>query len=131
MKTTKVYGNGIFGIRNPLVRPYGIATPTEEDIMRRAEGNRRIAEKRAARRGASKRELAEHKRKQLRMKIKSQDKKIKEEQKRLYLEQQKRKNSFFGMMKIPGLKMKRGGKNVSKPKKSRKTSTKSQKSRKK
>ena len=50
MKTTKVHGKGIFGIRNPFVRPYGISTSTEEDLLRRAKGKRRIAEKRTARR---------------------------------------------------------------------------------
>lgn len=133
MKQTKVYGKGIFGIRNPFVRPYGISTPTQEDISRRAEGNRRIEEKRAARRQMApyRRDPAKEKRRQFLLKRKLEDKKRKEERNRLYLEEQKRKNSIFSKMKmpkLPGLNMKRGGKIVTKtkqkPKKCRKTAIK-------
>ena len=131
MKQTKVYGKGIFGIGNPFVRSNGIATPTSEDLLRRAEGKRLIEEKRSARRQMApyRSDPAKERRRKILLKRKLDNKKRKEEQNRLYLVEQKKKNSIFGKMKmpkLPGSNTKRGGKKVSKPKpkQSRKTSTK-------
>ena len=115
----KTYGKGLFGIR-----PYE-ETQSQEEITRRRE---KLEAKRAARRKEG--HMMERIKKQefldYRRKLKMQHQKHLEQIRKEYEEEQRRKNSIFGMMKrkLSRFNFKRGGLNV---KVSKKTPTKSKK----